>query len=1184
MAEPKTITQLTFTEKDAFWAKDGVFTKRGLEEAFSAKSPKLGEYICKTLILDPAPRQMFIESRRGTSTFDWIHSQISTAVQEQKILLQNKKKASDDSAKISVSDSLQYNWRAHQHVWEHLTSEVMENLLPERVFLSDLILALWNEQSSWAREQLFFVLRFARMKYGPWRAFKTIFKEAEIRMDWEIYSILNDRFSTGNISRDNGPQYICITEQDMATKAAESDILRTQEQKKSSLQEQIDELESKEELSVDESQELEAIKKQIEALQDSIARAYEHRDLEPDVLDWEHFISYTGTDLRSNKYGDVQQNRYGIVDPSSKTIEYLKRRARRTFRTLAKDFPESFASAGCEMLLCAHDSLVQQYIRSRKDLWLNNQLALLKVVEQSASSTNVTWAYNLLKEEYRIAMKEVSADWLYRVSQSKYDFIHQLALDYLQNQTGVGSGEYYQKGYYKTIIGFLGFDRIQHSHEAITFASDYLTMMGANPKNTWLVQELPLPLVARLMRSSRPVLSKLGFHLLEGNDAKSAYEEAFTLDFFSILLGDSKTTDFAQKNIRKRYTGLKPEWYEEQLNSSSAYARSFAQEMLKDSTMVASDVDWSQFCMRLLCTIEAQSGVYEAGWNRLTLLDIHGHKLIDDRTKIPIEFLRFLFVHPSRSVRAHTTYLLENKICTTKDLGAAFLKTIATKREFKEQITKKEPWKGMLGSFVSPLLVEYLQENIDNNIYGDDLGSTIRTWLENEFTLNDLGLDWTYERLQWWAQQYSFVRTIFTRDATLPQISQVLPPLSKEEYVSGNTVIDGARQLAWLVYHRCPDASSPKAKLFSSILLERNPRYRAHKGETPLADDMVWPQETFDFAWFTRWATSKREPIRAFALSLARYEMSHWISSQNIGFRELRIFFTGYFDVQNALVRSIYKPESPVNLSRIDLSLKSFVPKDLYSYCFDLDERVVEFGLRIIADKPTLFGKPEDLLSLSDSNNARVRQLVIQVLWFQYKAPTTTPGWKPFSYSVVPYDPSRAIDPIRQAGIDPNTLSGEDAVFGSNKHFLGLGNKPVTPFENIQLHDDARFDLHEFLRRILFTLPRSPEQKNAEKQARKEQMAHQYGASSAKKQKSLEASWKNKQTLVAAIRDLALYVPSSEIRNAMTAKEHEAFEEDQKDFARFMIPVLEEFVFVRSKMLHNACLTALVQIKNKHFL
>ena len=294
--------------------------------------------------------------------------------------------------------------------------------------------------------------------------------------------------------------------------------------------------------------------------------------------------------------------------------------------------------------------------------------------------------------------------------------------------------------------------------------------------------------------------------------------------------------------------------------------------------------------------------------------------------------------------------------------------------------------------------------------------------------------------------------------------------------------------------------------------MERNPRYRSHKRLVEMADNQVWPQETFDFAWFKRWATSKREPIRSYAIETARYEMSHWVASGNVGFKDLRPFFSGYFDVQSSIVNAIYKPLQPVNNSRIDVRLPSFKPAELYPYCFIDNDREVNFALQLILDYPDQFGKPDDLLSLSDSKNARVRQVVIMVMWSLYKVPTTTPGWRPFPYSVIPFDPSRAIDPIRESRVDPNTLTGDNAKFNQAKWFVGMGNKDATEVGRTRLGETAKFDLHEFLRRILYTLPRSPEGTTAEEAAREAQQARQMGIHPRKR--ALNASWKNKKTLV----------------------------------------------------------------------
>jgi hypothetical protein len=1168
------------TEQDQFLAKEGVFTLVSIKESYTKQDPRLAEYICKLIVLDPAPRAMFIESGRGGSTFDEIHRQIEDAVSQQRILLYNDPKAKSVSGYISPIHSKQYVWKGHQKVWEHLTSDAMKGLLPDRVGIYEVIWDLWNDNSAYARTQLLNVLRFVRLRYGAWKAVKMIFKEAEVRFDWEVYAILDHRFASDGGWRYASPKYIRITEADQAQKNADAATLREQESKQEALQAELD-------ASEETSATAEALKLELDALEQEIRAARRQQYHEPDLESWD----YLKTDVETNRYGDyILERDYTKPDPSTKTFMYLRRRARRTMRTFAKDFPDAFTSAAAELLVGENPhSMVQSFIRDQVALWKQDQVSLMKVVEQGRSENNVNWAYAFLKKHFRKEMKTVSAEWLYRVSQSKYDFIHTNALDYLQNVTGVEKGRFYEAGYHKTIIGFLGFENVEHSDDAVAFAVDYLTMMGANPENTWLVNAFPLHNVARLMRSEAGNVRDLGMSLILGKDGESPYESELKdqkdkrpgLEFFTVLLNDQRTSEFASKQIRQRYTSLSSDWYVSQLTSDVRKARNFAAKMLKDSTMVASDADWANFSVHLLTKVEDPGQVFATAWARLTKPDVNDQKIICDRSRIPLEFLRFLFVHPSQQVRGYACTLVGNKVCTPKELGAEFLTTIATKREHKAELERTSPWKESLGEFMYPALVNHMVNETDAGVYGDNVGAQVRTWLVNEFTLADVGLEWAFERVQWWATQYDFVRTLFKRDVTLQELSMLLPPLTKEAFVSENAVVNGARQIAWYVYNKCLDASSKKATFYKSLLMERNPRHREHKRLVPLDNTHVWPQETFDFAWFKRWASSKREPIRQYAVELSRYEMSHWIENGAIGFTDIRPFFSGFFDVQNAIVRAIYKPLDPINSSRIDLASTGFKPAELYPYCFTNNQREVDFALQVILDYPSLFGKPDDLLMLSDSKNARVRQVVILVMWSLYKMPTTTPGWRPFPYSVVPYDPSRAIDPSRIVGVDPNTLTGDNAKFGKSKWFLGTGNPEAVSTNDTRLTEDAQFDLHEFLRRILYALPRSPEGSTAESDARAAQQAKTFGTTVEKK-KSLHASWKNKRTLVAAVRDLAIRTPSATERTQMTADELSAFQAEQKEFARFVLPVLEEFKSVRSKMLHNACLTALVQIKAKH--
>ena len=1180
------------TKQDQFLAKQGVFTLEYIEKAYQDQSPRLAEFICKLVHLDPAPREMFIEQNRGGSTFAIINQQIIQSVSEQRVIIRNTPSLKvGESNRVSPVLSAPYIWQGHQKVWDHLTSDTMKDLLPERVGIHGVIMDLWNDSSSYARTQLLMVLRFVRMAYGAWKALKTIFKEAEVRFDWEVYAILDQRFSQYKGWQTLNPKYLCITKEDQAAKEAEMATIREQEERQQSLQAQFDALENTEENQL-QREELEA---QISQLQESITEAYANRDLEPSVENWD----YLEHSWEQDRFGqtDVTDDSYAY-SPSSKTMEYLRRRAARTMRNLAKDFPEAFVGAAAEMLMGMRSTSATYMLTSDggyEDLWKqpSGQQALMKIVEQSKNADNVTWAYEFLKEHFRKDMKKVDADWLYRVSQSKFDFTHTKALDYLQNVTGIEKGMFKDAGYHKTIIDFLGFGLVKHGYDAINFAVEYLLMVGADPTNDWIVIELPLEKVATLMRSSARQVRELGMSLMSGKDGKSPYEDSLKgtdgLNLFTILLGDRNTVDFAMEQICMRGYTLPPEWFVEQLGSDLSQARQFAHGMLEDPQMVSSDVDWTDFAMSLLRQVPEQiadaSTVYGLAWDKLTSVDIHGKTLLPALVKNNMDFVRFLFVHPSAQVRQYAMTLVQEEICTAQDFGLGFLKAIATKREYLAQLQRDVPFAEFSGEFTSSQFGTYLNDNKDNGVYGDNVGKMVRGWLSNQelFSLNDLGLEWAFARLEYWQSDYDFVRQVFKRDVTLPQVGGLLPPLSKDEFTSEDAVINSARQIAWYIYDKCLDAGSKRANFYKSLLKERNGRYREHKRLSGLSADCVWPSKTFDFAWFTRWARSKREPIRQFAIEMSRFEMAYWVGNGKVGFTDIRPFFNGYFDVQSAIVKSIYNPPQPLENSRIDLEelKEGFKAQDLYPYCFTDNQREVDFALQLILDYPELYGKPDDLLSLSDAKDARVRQTVIMVMWSLYKVPTTTPGWRPFPYSVVPFDPSKAKDPVRDTKSDPNKLTGKDASFGKASWFIGTGNKEGALAKDRKMNAETRFDLHEFLRRILYSLPRNPDVPTAEEAARQAQMERQMGVKTAKKE-ALNASWKNKKTLVESIRDLAIRPLSPADMNSMSDADIQSYFTEQKEFAQFMLPVLEEFTAVRGKMLHNATLTAVVQMKATH--
>ncbi len=77
--------------------------------------------------------------------------------------------------------------------------------LPDRLRIHEVIIALWEDNGPYARSCLLEIINQVPLRYGPWRALKRIFKEAEAREDIEVFGSLAARIDleqgTGEITR-----------------------------------------------------------------------------------------------------------------------------------------------------------------------------------------------------------------------------------------------------------------------------------------------------------------------------------------------------------------------------------------------------------------------------------------------------------------------------------------------------------------------------------------------------------------------------------------------------------------------------------------------------------------------------------------------------------------------------------------------------------------------------------------------------------------------------------------------------------------------------------------------------------------------------------------------------------------------------------------------------------------------
>lgn len=85
-------------------------------------------------------------------------------------------------------------WRYRIEALQALEAADAEAPLPERFRLEEILRELWEDNGPFARTCLLRIIASTPLVYGPWKALKRIFKEAETRGDMEIYGALAARF------------------------------------------------------------------------------------------------------------------------------------------------------------------------------------------------------------------------------------------------------------------------------------------------------------------------------------------------------------------------------------------------------------------------------------------------------------------------------------------------------------------------------------------------------------------------------------------------------------------------------------------------------------------------------------------------------------------------------------------------------------------------------------------------------------------------------------------------------------------------------------------------------------------------------------------------------------------------------------------------------------------------------
>jgi hypothetical protein len=982
--------------------------------------------------------------------------------------------------------------------------------LPDRVRLHEVILALWADDDAFARETLLEVIRRVPLKWGPWRALKRIFKEAEERGDWEVFGALGARFDAAYAQ--GGAYHAEISRKTLAYL-----VRRTWR----------------------------GLRRRAETLPGSYADAAVE------------LLRFYGDDTRW-----VSTWAYNHV-----VFHETKKYSRRQFK-IDRRFQN-----------------LLQY-RAYAELWRRTPRPLFTLLERASADQTRSFAIAALKADFRASLREVEPTWVARLigvrSQAVDDFVVWLLANVPRFEQGAfrelglhapvlslvdspsNEARSYAAAYARTHardlpldelirlanngsedvrklsrdllhdrdprkdVGLEGWGRLlgsPHGHELA--ASALRKHFGARELTSeWLKERLLSPdnqvfaLGAELLgRVHTPKALGAAYYRDLLDDARLTSSAArFSLDALSRFPEAEIGLDFIKRAlVHPHCSTTVAAWVEEERIKAkelgAEYLKALAfkptwesdawvQELKSSGRVWARELGFSErlstLALKLLSDVRRFSPG-ELGFDWLMQLAGRSEKSYAD---FAVEYMikAFLPADFAPKEEAPKVEAAPKAAKAAIDLkGQSFLFTGKLATMQRSEATKKVT--GANGKNASGV-----NAKLDYLVIGDD-GSPL------------------YGAGRKGSKQLDAEKLI-SAGAPIKIISETafLQMLAGEQRTfSGDSVNAGCTRLWTLATEPGPD-DAPLRTFALRYIRRHHPDISLALTDRPVDPGAEMPPEFLSFERVKPLFFEAREPLRALALELARWELARWKPPIEA---VVELCESPHPEVREFLAKALGADASKEH-ARYRIDPATLTADAVYSFCESLDQETRALGMKLIESNPRL-AIPEELFRLTESPDRQVRAFVIKTIWSLYRDKGITPHWKP------------APRPESTVGKKPE--AAKKAAAAEKKD----AGPPARP-EGKPASDAA---LRDFVRRILFTVSPGRLPKASAEAAR---------ARKADKLRPLPAR-KAKLGLIEVMRDLAV---------------------DEAAFAAIVRPLFAEFMASRGESERAACLVALTRIDKAH--
>lgn len=263
---------------------------------------------------------------------------------------------------------------------------------------------------------------------------------------------------------------------------------------------------------------------------------------------------------------------------------------------------------------------------------------------------------------------------------------------------------------------------------------------------------------------------------------------------------------------------------------------------------------------------------------------------------------------------------------------------------------------------------------------------------------------------------------------------------------SEDAVQAGCEQL-WSMMVDAEDATEPLARFARTYLRHHHPGICLKETDRPVDPGAEVPDSFLSFEQVKPLYFDKRSVLRELALEFSRWEFTRWAPPID-GLVEM--CESPYPEVRDFLTEAMTADDSPEHRRyRVDASV--LTADAVYSFCESNDPGTRKLGMKLIEMHPRL-RLPTELFRLTESPDRNVRAFVIRTFWSLYRDRGTSANWKPTPPPAAELKKKKAKQPIEEK----------------------IG--PGSPQRPEALPADLR-QLQELLRRCLFEVPPGPPEK-----------------------------------------------------------------------------------------------------------